>query len=374
MNALYVEDGRILIELLRKGVRFDEERKLFRFDEKWLVEDELNGKTDAERTECEVRKAMNSVSPDLIFTTETERGFANGRLPTLAFQMWSERSGLRHSFYEKEMRSQILTHKKSSQSEQSKYSILVNELNRRFEVLDKEIENDEKVAIIDHYTQQLLNSGYSIEQVRDIIESSLKGIVRKEENRKLLVNRFKSAKETLEERNLKKLTEATTWYKEIENDTQESENAMKRKNDKEEKWNGWRKVNRKKKRNRGEMEIDGKMKIMSVLFVQHTPKSELAKRIRDKLETLEKLLSLKFKVVEKTGRKLEEILHKSDAWSDRDCERKDCLICQSAAEDERRGMCKKRNIVYETFCITCYEKEKKSIEEKELYVINCSDL
>ena len=169
---------------------------------------------------------------------------------------------------------------------------------------------------------------------------------------------------------MRKLTEATTWYKDIDNDTQENENAMKRRNDKEEKWNGWRKVNRKKKRNRGEMEIDGKMKIMSVLFVQHTPKSELAKRIREKLETLEKLGGLKFKVVEKTGRKLEEILHKSDAWSDRDCERKNCLICQSAAENERRGMCERRNIEYET-CITCYEKEKKNMEEKELYVINC---
>ena len=170
MNALYVDDGRILIELLRKGVRFDGELKLFRFDEKWLEEDELNGKTDAERTEREVREAMNSVSPDLIFTTETENDFANGRLPTLAFQMWSERSGLRHSFYEKEMRSQILTHKKSSQSEQSKYSILENELTRRFEVLDKDIENDEKVAIVDHYTQQLLDSGYSIEHARECHE------------------------------------------------------------------------------------------------------------------------------------------------------------------------------------------------------------
>ena len=53
---------------------------------------------------------------------------------------------------------------------------------------------------------------------------------------------------------------------------------------------------------------DGKKKFMSVLFVQHTPRSELAKRIRDKLESLERIGNLKFKVVEKTGSKLEVIL------------------------------------------------------------------
>ena len=124
---------------------------------------------------------MNAVSPDLVFTTETEADFANKRLPTLSFESWSDESGIRHSFYEKSMRSQILTMKNSSQSEQSKYSILVNKLTRRFEVMDSEIELKEKIEIIDHYTQQLVNSGYACDQIRVIIESSLKGIKRKEE-------------------------------------------------------------------------------------------------------------------------------------------------------------------------------------------------
>ena len=97
---------------------------------------------------------------------------------------------------------------------------------------------------------------------------------------------------------------------------------------------------------------------MSVLFVQHTPRSELAKRIRDKLESLERIGNLKFKVVEKTGSKLEEILHKSDAWNNRDCGRSDCILCASATEEEKKGLCKRKNVVYETYCITCYEKEK----------------
>ena len=91
--------------------------------------------------------------------------------------------------------------------------------------------------------------------------------MRKETKRKEAMSRYKSARDTLEERNIRKLTEATTWYRETDNETEEKENALKKRMEKEGSWNGWRKVNRKKKRNRGEIEIEGKRKLMSVLFV-----------------------------------------------------------------------------------------------------------
>ena len=55
---------------------------------------------------------------------------------------------------------------------------------RRFEVLDNMILIEEKIEIVTHYTQQLVNSGYLPDQIRDIIESSLKGVLRKEKKRK----------------------------------------------------------------------------------------------------------------------------------------------------------------------------------------------
>ena len=337
MGAIYVDDGRIIIEKLQKGIRFCEDSKVFKFKSEWLEQDIKSNKTDTENTEFEVRKAMNSISPDLIFTTEKETDFNNKRLPTLSFQMWSEQTGIRHSYYEKDMRSQILTMKLSSQSEQSKFNILVNELTRRFEVLDMNITIEEKTDIIDHYTQQLVNSGYGYMQIKEIIESSLKGIVRKEEKRKLSLKRFRSAEETLQERNLRKLTENTTWFRERENEENE-ENILKLKVQKGA-WTGWRKNNGKRKRkDKNEVEIEGKKKIMSVIFVAHTEKSEMAKRLREKLAALEKLGNLKFKIVEKTGNKLENILHKSNAWGDLDC----CSCCsESAGENEKRGQCKK---------------------------------
>ena len=237
--------------------------------------------------------------------------------------------------------------------------------------MDSKIEISEKTEIVDHYTQQLVNSGYACDQIRDIIESSLKGVIRKENRRKMTERRYKSAEETLGERNVRKLTEATTWYR---GNDKESDEALNEKKEKDSPWTKWRKGNKKRKRNKGSIDVEGKSKLMSVLFVQHTPKSELAKRIRMKLENFEKLGSLKFKVVEKTGMKIEEILHKSNAWSDQKCGRNDCLLCNSAGEDERKGLCKRRNIVYETFCMTCHEKEKRKKEEGEIYMITCEEI
>ena len=43
-----------------------------------------------------------------------------------------------------------------------------------------------------------------------------------------------------------------------------------------------------KKHSRRTVEIDGREKVMSVMFVPHTPNSELAKNMRSKLELIEK--------------------------------------------------------------------------------------
>ena len=107
----------------------------------------------------------------------------------------------------------MLTMNKSSQSENSKFSILVNELFRRFDMMDKKIEKDERIEIVDHFTHQLVNSGYNANQIKGIIISSLKGIMRKERRIAAGENKYRSAEESLVTRMNKKLLEATSWYK-----------------------------------------------------------------------------------------------------------------------------------------------------------------
>ena len=49
-----------------------------------------------------------------------------------------------------------------------------------------------------------------------------------------------------------------------------------------------------------------------------------------------------------------------------DCERKGCLLCQTKLRTEKNlGQdCHKRNLVYETWCITCLEREEEQIERE----------
>ena len=75
--------------------------------------------------------------------------------------------------------------------------------------------------------------------------------------------------------------------------------------------------------------------------------------MRERLESVEKFSSIKLETVERTGNKLIDLLHKANAWNDKDCYREDCIICSSCGESDLRGKCKKRNIVYETYCLTC---------------------
>ena len=106
-----------------------------------------------------------------------------------------------------------MTMARSSQSENSKISISVNELNCRFEMMDNNISDEEKIAEVDHYIQQLVNSEYSVSQIRDIVMSSIRRLQKREIKMKERSNRYRSAEESLESRIKKKLLEAMALRK-----------------------------------------------------------------------------------------------------------------------------------------------------------------
>ena len=70
------------------------------------------------------------------------------------------------------------------------------------------------------------------------------------------------------------------------------------------------------------------------------------------------------KVVERAGERLEEILHKSNPWEDSDCQRETCKPCESTVNSENQKFknCKKRSVVYKTYCNTCKMHEIKKIQ------------
>ena len=256
-------------------------------------------------------------------------------------------------------------------------------------MIDNGVDNEQRIQIVDHFTRQLKNSGYQRQQISEIVVSSLTGWLKKEERLKEAGKRFRSAEETLSERLKNKLLEVNSWYKDkvvVEDDDLHKEKDRFLWEDKPDSMpkalgssvGNWRKGAEARKRRLEELKEvieDGKgiletakNKVQGVVFVQHTEYSRLAQNIREKLKLLKVLGSFKIKLVERTGDTLVDLLHKSNSWANEDCLRDDCLVCKLTQYGSKKGSCRKRNITYETFCITCErdkEKEKESLQNSD---------
>ena len=169
--------------MLERGERFVEsENKFVVIDECKLADVESN-RSKQDIIKVEVLKAMNSVNRDLKFTMEVCEDFEDMRLPTLSFSMLPDREGIRHSNFEKSMRNQTLLLERTSMSKQSLINILSNELSKRLEVIDVELDNEEVIAVVNKFIQQLVNSEFGWKQCKEIVVSVLTGYSRKEKRR-----------------------------------------------------------------------------------------------------------------------------------------------------------------------------------------------
>ena len=57
--------------------------------------------------------------------------------------------------------------------------------------------------------------------------------------------------------------------------------------------------------------------------------------MRSAEENLQILTGYKLKVVERSGAKLEDILHSSNPWSGKDCGRNNCLLCVTKIQQKK---------------------------------------
>ena len=153
MSGLYVDDGRNFIKMLDLGNRFVEDRNVIDFSEKAFKEDTTRGISKEELTKEQILKAMNSVNKDLEFTMETHKDFIDGRLPTLSFSLWPGQRCIHHSYYEKEMRNQVLVMERTAMVKQSIMSIMCNELMRRLQVIDENLPLKETINVVEKYVQ-----------------------------------------------------------------------------------------------------------------------------------------------------------------------------------------------------------------------------
>ena len=88
------------------------------------------------------------------------------------------------------------------------------------------------------------------------------------------------------------------------------------------------------------------------LFVPHTPRGELARRMRRKEAENNQGRRIRFKIIEKGGVTLEQKLRRSNPWAGGKCGRPRCFPCQG----DRGGNCWREGVNYTLGCEECGEE------------------
>ena len=162
--------------------------------------------------------AMNAINPDLTFTAEVGEDFPDKRLPTLDFSLWMDEEGrIKHSYFEKTMKSQIMLDRESAMATRQKFTIQSNELTRRLYNIDDEIDEveEEVEKVMEDFTRQTKNSGWKIREAREMVVSGYLGWQRRMEKRKKEGGmKYRSAGSSLQSRTRRKLLGKEEWYKE----------------------------------------------------------------------------------------------------------------------------------------------------------------
>ena len=110
---------------------------------------------------------------------ETGEDFTSGWLPTLDTDIRiSPQNIVDYKFYEKPMSSNMTVQKGSAMEENAKIKTLSNDLTRRLLNTSVRLGMEEKIKVIDAYSQKLLNAGFGLDQVRRIVTNGIKGFER----------------------------------------------------------------------------------------------------------------------------------------------------------------------------------------------------
>ena len=351
----YVDDGRIVTMVLKMGARFDSKRGVFRVMGEGMEEDILrqaSGETDVGRMARILLPAINHINPDVQFTVETADDFQSGWLPTLDLDLSLRGDTISHTYYQKPMRTPLLIMERSAMSSQMKYNILSNEVMRRLFAIGDDQNLGEKLRVLDQMTKQLRNSGYTYTQAANAISSGIRGDKKRRARRAHLGQPiYRLGASTLSIRNQKKLMANSTWFK---NKVRDEFDDM---------WDGM--IEKGGSGGPGQQPFQKMTKKgqdpKAVVTLPYTKEGTLAKQIRELEGNLESVTGFRLKITERVGRTLASILHKSDPWSGEPCDRQNCLTCDTKLSTGKglANSCFKRNVVYETWCGICEDKEKE---------------
>ena len=272
----------------------------------------------------------------LHFTVESGADYGDGWLPTLDTSLVvSNNNMVNYRYFEKPTTTNTTLRSTTAMEENSKMQCLANDLVRRLLNTKAELPSSVREEVVDKYGMKILTSGYSKEQTKLILMNGMKGYMTKVKLRRKSGSRrvHRTAVESSQGRIRKKLLTKSTWYRGrrgSEKPAPKTGGGMKRNTDR-----------------KGAVQL----KTRAVLFLEQTPRGELAGKMREQLARLEPTLGFKIKVVERTGRSIQSMFSQTNLWGDTLCGREPCVTCYQEGED--KPDCTRVGVVYESICTKC---------------------
>ena len=306
-------------------------------EERLEGEDSSQPRSEEGRTADVMCNIMNSIFPAFLkFEMEHPEQFPDARLPTLDFQCWMEKNRIQYLFYQKGMAKKTLINKHSALSENVKVASLSQDLVRRMMNTSELLSTEERVKVVNEYSDNVRASGYSAKQTKKLVEAGLTGYerkLRKAESEGRFIHR--SASDGVESRQRKKLLGREEWFLD-----KKKEETM---------------TNRRKKRSYNPKTKSPNTE--SVLFVCQTRHGQLAKRLQQVEDNIAQVTGNRVKVVERSGTTIRQLLVKSNPWAGGHCGR-DCMVCEFG---DGKQNCFEKNIVYEITCLECEKQNKTTL-------------
>ena len=346
MFKKYVDDVNLVMETLGRGYRWN--GKAMEWKQEWEEEDKSSGEEYDTMTMREVRKMSDSILPFINFKEEVASDCKEGKVAMLDFKVWKEERGeenkteIMFEFYEKPVASKLVLMEGSALPHKMKVTTLSEEVLRRMKNTSKKVGKSRRAAIMTDFMKKMRRSGYGAKMRRNVAIAGLRGyyrMVRVEEEGGRRVNRPRWEGAT--ERRYKKLGGKSNWFKKrVNNEKVASVHS------------GTHKPPgpTSQRSNKVESRQD---QIETVIFVPHTPGSELAKLLQEADDSFTKGKGIgRMKIVERGGTKLKDILCRNNPWSTEGCGRgEECFPCKS--QPGRDGKCQKEGIVYKITCEEC---------------------
>ena len=324
----YVDDTANGTKALAPGMRWGEDERSMVFLPH-LVEEDREVEADF-RTMREVVKMGNSLDKTIQLTGDCPSANMNGKMPLLNLQVWVEDNKVLYENYRKPVANELLMLEMSAMPAGMKRTVLTQEVIRIRRNIHPGLPWETTVEHLNNFSKRLRLSGYKQDYRYQIIKSGVEGFdkmlaVEREGGRPI------NAPRTWEEdkRQKKKYFQKTSWFR------------------------------------KGGYDVP--------LFVPHTPRGELAKRMRTVEAQNNQGRKIRFKIVEKGGITLEQKLRRSNPWAgEESCGRPKCFPCKS----DGGGNCWRESITYTLNCEECTQEVACYIGEtgRNAYSRGCEHL